>query len=131
MAKYRCTVCNWVYDDDKEGTPFADLPDSYTCPVCGAPKSAFVLEGEDEKSPVDEISAIDEKSDQSSIPKTSQSSESTVADKILEQIESFGVNHIYGIPGDSNFANNRIHEETGQNKVCSNSSRGDCCIYGL
>jgi rubredoxin len=24
------------------GTAFADLPDSWVCPVCGAPKSAYV-----------------------------------------------------------------------------------------
>ncbi len=41
MSKFRCTVCNWVYDEDKEDERFKDLPDSFTCPVCGAPKSAF------------------------------------------------------------------------------------------
>jgi len=43
MAKYRCTVCNWVYDDAKEKVKFSDLPKEWVCPVCGAPKSAFVL----------------------------------------------------------------------------------------
>ena len=43
MAKYRCTVCNWVYDDAKEKVKFTDLPKEWVCPVCGAPKSAFVL----------------------------------------------------------------------------------------
>ncbi|MBF0566678.1 MAG: rubredoxin [Nitrospirae bacterium] len=38
---YRCTVCGWVYDESKEGTPFNELPDDYTCPVCNAPKEAF------------------------------------------------------------------------------------------
>lgn len=38
---YRCTVCGWIYDEGKEGTPFNDLPDEYTCPVCNAPKDAF------------------------------------------------------------------------------------------
>jgi len=26
MAKWRCTVCNYVYDEEKEGVSFADLP---------------------------------------------------------------------------------------------------------
>ncbi len=43
MAKYRCTVCNYVYDDAKEKIKFSDLPKEWVCPVCGAPKSAFVL----------------------------------------------------------------------------------------
>ena len=54
MAKYRCTVCNWVYDDAKEKAKFSDLPKEWVCPVCGAPKSAFVLlaegQGEEKKS---------------------------------------------------------------------------------
>ncbi|MBF0320972.1 MAG: rubredoxin [Nitrospirae bacterium] len=38
---YRCTVCGWIYDETKEGTPFNELHDDYTCPVCNAPKEAF------------------------------------------------------------------------------------------
>ena len=42
MQKYRCTVCDWVYDPavgDPErnilaGTPFDELPDDWTCPLC-------------------------------------------------------------------------------------------------
>ncbi len=49
MKKYVCGVCGYVYDPaegDKEGgippgTPFEDLPDDWTCPVCGASKDEF------------------------------------------------------------------------------------------
>ncbi len=49
--KYQCTVCGWIYDPaiaDPDngvmpGTPFEAVPDTWVCPVCGAPKSAFVL----------------------------------------------------------------------------------------
>ena len=49
MEKYECTVCGYVYDPelgDSEGnvapgTPFEKLPDDWTCPICGAPKSDF------------------------------------------------------------------------------------------
>ena len=41
MAKYRCTICGYIYDDDKEEVKFEDLPDSWTCPLCGVPKSLF------------------------------------------------------------------------------------------
>lgn len=49
MAKYRCTVCGYIYDPalgDPDsgidpGTAFQDVPDDWICPECGAPKSAF------------------------------------------------------------------------------------------
>jgi len=39
--RYQCTVCGYVYDEQKKGTPFADLPEEWSCPACGAPKDAF------------------------------------------------------------------------------------------
>ncbi len=39
IAKWVCTICGYVYDGD---VPFEDLPDDWKCPLCGAPKSAFV-----------------------------------------------------------------------------------------
>jgi len=41
MAIYRCEVCDYLYDEEKEGTTFEDLPDDWVCPVCGSPKSYF------------------------------------------------------------------------------------------
>ena len=32
MAKWKCKMCGYVYDDDAEGTAFADLPDDFKCP---------------------------------------------------------------------------------------------------
>ena len=53
MQKYRCEVCNYIYDPAlgdpdngvKPGTPFESLPSGWVCPVCGADKSQFVKEG--------------------------------------------------------------------------------------
>ncbi len=39
---YKCSICGYVYDETKESIPFADLPDDWRCPMCGAPKSAFM-----------------------------------------------------------------------------------------
>lgn len=39
--KYRCEVCGFIYDEDVEGTKFEDLPDDWTCPLCGASKDSF------------------------------------------------------------------------------------------
>ncbi len=52
MAKYECLVCGWVYDEDigdpdggiAAGTKFADLPDDWVCPMCGAGKEDFELQ---------------------------------------------------------------------------------------
>lgn len=52
--RYVCSVCNYVYDESKEGRAFADLPDSWTCSLCGAAKSAFAPEknAQEPKKPV-------------------------------------------------------------------------------
>ena len=39
--KYICQICGYVYDDAKEKVPFAELPDDWKCPICGAAKSDF------------------------------------------------------------------------------------------
>jgi flavin reductase (DIM6/NTAB) family NADH-FMN oxidoreductase RutF/rubredoxin len=53
MKKYTCTVCGYVYDPAQgdsdggipPGTSFEQLPDDWTCPVCGASKDQFEPEG--------------------------------------------------------------------------------------
>lgn len=50
-ARMECGICWHVYDpaegDDvwqvQPGTPFADLPDDWTCPNCDAPADKFML----------------------------------------------------------------------------------------
>ncbi len=49
MGKYVCLVCGYVYDpqigDEQNGivpgTPFEQLPEDWTCPMCGASKKNF------------------------------------------------------------------------------------------
>lgn len=51
MQKWRCTICNYVYDPAKGdlgngvavGTSFEELPDGWVCPICGADKDMFEL----------------------------------------------------------------------------------------
>ncbi|MFC1620821.1 rubredoxin [Candidatus Omnitrophota bacterium] len=53
MQKYRCEVCNYIYDPAvgdpdngvQPGTPFEKIPDTWVCPICGATKDQFVKEG--------------------------------------------------------------------------------------
>jgi rubredoxin len=52
MDSYLCTVCGYVYNPEEgdpdagiePGTPFADLPEDWVCPVCGAGKEDFEAE---------------------------------------------------------------------------------------
>jgi NADP-reducing hydrogenase subunit HndD len=46
--RYVCPICGYVYDEEKEGVPFAELPDTWTCPLCGALKSVFAREQKNE-----------------------------------------------------------------------------------
>ena len=47
--KYVCDACGWEYDErvgDLEhgiapGTKFEDLPEDFTCPLCGVGKDMF------------------------------------------------------------------------------------------
>ena len=39
--KYRCMACGYIYDDANEGIKFEDLPDDWTCPLCGVGKDMF------------------------------------------------------------------------------------------
>jgi pyruvate oxidase/acetolactate synthase-1/2/3 large subunit len=80
MARYRCTVCNYVYDETKEGKKFSDLPKEWVCPVCGAPKSVFVL--------------LTEQAEE-------KKAEHTVSQVLINQIAEWGVQYVFGIPGTS------------------------------
>lgn len=50
--KYHCNVCGYIYDPEKgdpdggikQGTPFEELPDTWVCPICNAPKADFSKE---------------------------------------------------------------------------------------
>ena len=47
--KYECTVCHWVYDPQvgdpdngiAPGTSFEQIPEDWTCPLCGVSKEDF------------------------------------------------------------------------------------------
>ena len=44
--KYVCSICGYVYDDAEQKVPFAELPDDWKCPLCGAAKSDFAPQQE-------------------------------------------------------------------------------------
>lgn len=49
MQKYQCTICGYVYDPEEgdpdggisPGTPFDEIQDDWSCPVCGVTKDEF------------------------------------------------------------------------------------------
>jgi pyruvate oxidase len=81
MTKFRCTVCNFVFDEVKEGKKFSDLPKEWVCPVCGVPKTNFVI-------------LTEETEDQSKKFRT-------VSEVIIDQITEWGVRYVFGVPGTS------------------------------
>lgn len=84
MAKYRCIVCEYTYDEDKNDSLWMDVPDDYTCPVCGSTKKLHE-KVEEVKSPVaDTISVESEttpgKDSDDSLLRTSDEIETYMAD---------------------------------------------------
>ncbi len=41
--RYKCMICGYIYDETKEGMAFDELPEDWTCPVCGVRKEQFKL----------------------------------------------------------------------------------------
>jgi pyruvate oxidase len=82
MAKYRCTVCNYVYDEEKENKKFTDLHKEWVCPVCGAPKTSFVL--------LSEKTTVEAKKEGK-----------TVSEVLIDQLAEWGVTYVFGVPGTS------------------------------
>ena len=81
MKKLRCTVCNYIYDEENEGKKFSELPGNWTCPVCNAPKRAFIL--------------LSEKREDGARKGM------TVSDVLVEQMAEWGIKYVFGIPGTS------------------------------
>ena len=51
LKTWMCVVCGWIYDEAEgypeggiaPGTRWADIPQSWTCPECGAGKQDFEM----------------------------------------------------------------------------------------
>lgn len=49
MVKYVCEICGYIYNPQEgdpdngvnPGTDFKDVPDTWTCPICGSEKALF------------------------------------------------------------------------------------------
>lgn len=58
MAKYRCVVCGYIFDEEKEGRPFEELE---RCPLCKVKRHKFELVEDD---PVDKEKVLEEKKEE-------------------------------------------------------------------
>jgi Rubredoxin len=56
MAKYICSICGYVYDEEAgcpdmdiaPGTKWEDVDEDFVCPACGAVKAMFDKDEDDE-----------------------------------------------------------------------------------
>ncbi len=61
--RYKCLLCGYIYDEEKEGKPFDQIS---ACPVCGAPSSMFQLIEEEGNEPA-VSAAVEEKAGEDSL----------------------------------------------------------------
>ena len=88
MAKWICSVCGYTYDEElgdagagiPGGTPFEQVPETWTCPVCGAPRQAFVR-----------VMDTDPHA----------GSHTTLSEVLVGELAAWGVRFVFGIPGTS------------------------------
>lgn len=86
MVKYKCSVCGYVYDEEKEGKPFSELKE---CPMCKQSPDKFEIIAEK-----DEIKAMDTVSDTEivsdlSYPKETRNTNSTY--RYMKEIQEMAV----------------------------------------
>ena len=63
MAKYICSVCEYVYDEEATGQMWEDLPDDWVCPVCESPKNYFTKADEPEPVPEPQDDKVEQVAD--------------------------------------------------------------------
>ena len=87
--KYVCKICGYEYDEAAEAVKFADLPQTWSCPVCGVGKEMFSpVGGEEKNSP----------STDSNEPKA----EATLSDVLAQGLQKCGLKLVLGMVGHSN-----------------------------
>ena len=102
MAVYVCAVCDTVYDEDKEGLRWDDLPDDWVCPVCDSPKSMFKLV--EDSSPDAEVEPLPSASDDAdaAIGDVKAPAIATISDLMIATMVNWGIKYVFGMVGHSN-----------------------------
>lgn len=55
MAKYKCRICGFVFDEEKEGKPISEVE---TCYMCGMPAENFELMEGEPAAPAEEVKPV-------------------------------------------------------------------------
>jgi methylamine---glutamate N-methyltransferase subunit C len=50
MSVYKCEVCGYEFDEEKEGMTWEELPEEWKCPLwCAEKKSFHIIDSDDEE----------------------------------------------------------------------------------
>lgn len=102
MAVYICEVCEFIYDEEKEGVKWADLPDTWLCPICGSRKTLFKRV---EETPIEPDASAQEDPQHKPLSvegAVEHSPVTTVSDLMIETMVNWGVRYVFGMVGHSN-----------------------------
>ena len=80
MAVYKCEVCDYLYDEDKEGAKWENLPDDRVCPVYESPKSYLKMVEEETSKKSAEAASSSTSSSTDDYRRTSDELEEQMAD---------------------------------------------------
>ncbi len=86
---YKCKLCAYEYDEVVEKKPFSALPDSWTCPICGATKDFFEALGEEiNLTQIEEVAA----------------DTYTASNALIDSLCGCGLKWVFGMVGHSNLS---------------------------
>ena len=94
--KYKCGVCGFVYDEEKENKAWGELPEGWACPICGVGKDMFAPVPEAAEAPAEKAAAAEP------VPAGTAEEKRTASDLIAETLRNFGVRRVFGMVGHSN-----------------------------
>ena len=95
--KYKCGVCGFVYDEEKENKAWGELPEGWACPICGVGKDMFAPVPEAVEAPAEKVAVAAEP-----VPAGTAEAKRTASDLIAETLRNFGVRRVFGMVGHSN-----------------------------
>ncbi|MDR1699692.1 MAG: alpha-hydroxy-acid oxidizing protein [Lachnoclostridium sp.] len=84
MAKYKCSMCGYIYDEEQQGKPFMQLKE---CPMCGQP--ARVFEKQEEENDLTSVIAEEQESSLA-YPKEYARTDNSI--RYMSQIHEMAVN---------------------------------------
>lgn len=59
--RYVCSICGYIYDEEQEQKAFSELPESWECPLCRAPKALFKPEQQEKTiQTLEKVAEVDE-----------------------------------------------------------------------